>query len=184
MPVIVVGGSNKSVGKTSLICGIIAAFPGFRWIVVKVTSHNYGAIGHVWEEPAPGALEEGQETDTARFLAAGAQRALLVSASESTLPLHEMETALAGERNVIFESNRITEEIRPDIRLAIMSGSETGFKLSFFPFLSTADAVIAPPGAEIVLPDAVARIPVFRLESPNEISPELLEWLRNRLATG
>jgi hypothetical protein len=183
LPVIVVGGSNKSVGKTSLICGIIAAFPEFRWTVVKITSHRYGAMEHVWEEPAPGALAAGQGTDTARFLAAGARRALLVSASESALPWREMEAAIGGERNVIFESNRITEEIRPDIRLAIMSGRETGFKVSFVPFLSTADAVIAPPGAEIVLPDAPATIPVFRLESPNEISPELLGWLRGRMAT-
>jgi hypothetical protein len=181
LPVIVVGGSNKNVGKTSLICCIIAAFPDFRWTAVKITSHRYGQIEPVWEEPAPEAREEGQRTDTARFLAAGARRALLVSASATVLPWREMEAALAGERNVIYESNRVAAEIRPDVCLAILCGTATGFKASFVPFLSAADAVIAPPGAEIALQDAAAGIPVLRMGSPGEISPELMGWLRDRL---
>jgi hypothetical protein len=182
LPVIVVGGSNKSVGKTAVICGVIAAFPDFRWTAVKITSHRYGQIEPVWEEPATGAREAGQGTDTARFLAAGARRALLVSASETALPWREMEAALAGERNVIYESNRVAEEIRPDICLAVLCGTATGFKASFVPFLSAADAVIALPGAEIAMQDAAAGTPVFRMASPGEISPELMGWLRGRLA--
>ena len=181
MPVIVVGGSNKSVGKTWLICGVIAAFPELGWTAVKITSHRYGEIDAVWEESTAGVQGGGQGTDTARFLAAGARRALLVSASETGLAWREMKAALGAERNVIYESNRVAEEVGPDICLAMMSGCEAGFKASFAGFLNTADAVIAPPGAEIVLPDASGAIPVFRLAPPDEISQELIEWLRDRM---
>ena len=183
MPVIVVGGSSKNVGKTSLICCMIAAFPDFRWTAVKITSHRYGQIEPVWEEPAARARQEEQGTDTARFLAAGARRALLVSASETALPWREMEAALAGERNIIYESNRVAEEIRPDICLAVLCGTGTGFKASFVPFLKAADAVIALEGGETALQDAAAGIPVFRMASPNEISAELIGWLQDRLTT-
>ena len=175
MPVIVVGGSNKSCGKTSLICGIIAAFPEFKWTAVKISSHEYGQIEPVWEETS-----SGQGTDTARYLAAGAHRALLVSASETALPWREMQAALSQVRNVIYESNRISEEIQPDLRLAVAAGAETGFKLSCVPFLEVADAVIAPPGSEIILPVASEK-PIFRQSSHGEISLELMEWLRERL---
>jgi hypothetical protein len=175
LPVIVVGGSNKSCGKTSLICGIIGAFPDFKWTAVKITSHRYGQVDPVWEES-----KSGRATDTARYLAAGAHRAFLVRASETALPLTEMQAALSKEPNVIYESNRIAEEIRPDICLALTSGAEAGFKLSFVPFLNVADAVIAPPGAEIVLPAGRAGVAVFRQSSQSRISPELIEWLRGR----
>lgn len=181
MPVIVVGGSNKSVGKTSLICAILAVFPALKWTVVKITSHDYRQRDPVWEEPPEPASEDEPKTDTARYLAAGARRALLVSAPEEMLPWPAIEAALAGDRNVIYESNRCAGEIRPDICLAVMTGSETGFKLSFVPFLEVADAVIAPPGAEIMLPKAAAAIPVFRLPSAKELSFEMLAWLEKRL---
>ena len=182
MSVIVVGGSNKNVGKTSLICAILAVFPAFKWTVVKITSHDYRQRDLVWEEPSPEpANDDEPKTDTARYLAAGARRALLVSAPGDMLPWPAIEATLAGNRNVIYESNRVAEELRADIRLAVMTGSETGFKLSFVPFLEVADAVIALPSAEILLPEAAAEIPVFRLPSGGELSSEVITWLERRL---
>jgi hypothetical protein len=181
LPVIVVGGSNKSVGKTSLVCGIIAAFPEVRWTAVKITSHDYGQAESVWEEPPLNGISgEEPKTDTARYLAAGAYRALLVKASKESLPWSEMEPALEGQRYVIYESTRAAGQIHPDIRLALVSGAEAEFKPSFAPFLGAADAVVALPGAEIVLPKDEAPIPVFRLAHPNGISRELIEWLHER----
>jgi len=181
LPVIVIGGSNKSVGKTSLICGIVAAFPELRWTAVKITSHHYGQIEPVWEEHAVKGRQGGEASDTSRFLGAGAHKSFLVTASERVLPWREMEAALGGSRHVIFESNRIAKELRADLRLAVVSGTEMGFKLSFFPFLNEADAVIAHPGADVMLPRNRREIPVFRLSSPSEISQELTEWLRVKL---
>ena len=184
MPIIVVGGSNKSVGKTSLICGIIAAFPELRWTGVKITSHRYGQIEPVWEEHAVKGRQAGEASDTSRFLGAGAHKAYLVTALDSVLPWREMQAAFGRSRHVVFESNRIAKELRADLRLAVTSGAETGFKLSFIPFLNEADAVIAPPGADVMLPRKRGEIPVFRWSSPNEVSPELKEWLRGHLSKG
>lgn len=184
MPVIVIGGSNKSVGKTSLICGIIGAFPELRWTAVKITSHRYGQIEPVWEEHAVKGRQGGEASDTSRFLGAGAHRAFLVTALESVLPLREMEAAFAGSRHIIIESNRIAKNLRADLRLAVMSEVKTGFKLSFIPYLDEADAVIAPPDVEVMLPKSRREIPVFRLLSLREISPELTEWLRGQLSRG
>jgi hypothetical protein len=80
MATIVVGGSNRGVGKTALVCGLIAALPEFRWTAIKITSHDHGQPKPVWEETRPG-----QGTDTARYLAAGAERALLLTPSPEPL---------------------------------------------------------------------------------------------------
>ena len=62
-------------GKTALVCGLIAALPEFFWTAVKISSHFHGRGEAVWEEATPG-----NGTDTARYLAAGARRALLATA--------------------------------------------------------------------------------------------------------
>jgi len=82
MAVIVVGGSGKGVGKTALVCGLIRALPELRWTAVKISSHEHGDPGEIWE-----AAIAGSETDTARYLDAGAKRAFLVPASEGEIPL-------------------------------------------------------------------------------------------------
>jgi molybdopterin-guanine dinucleotide biosynthesis protein len=72
MPIFVVGGSGRSVGKTTLVCGLIAVLPEYRWIAMKITRHVHGERKPVWEETEPG-----EGTDTARYLAAGAQQHFL-----------------------------------------------------------------------------------------------------------
>ena len=108
-------------GKTSLICALIAAFPQFPWTAVKVTSHHYGQREPVSEEiiEQPATQAE-QGTDTARYLAAGARRAILVTASTVGLPLVDIRAALGRDTNVIFESNTIINFLNPDLCLAIV----------------------------------------------------------------
>lgn len=86
---IVVGGNARHVGKTTLICAIIRAFPQLEWQAVKVTPHEH--------------LNE--SGDTERFLAAGAQAAYLRSVSR----LPALDTG-----NWIIESNRILDLLKPD----------------------------------------------------------------------
>ena len=42
MAVIVVGGHSRSVGKTSVVAGIIAALPEMRWTAAKITQYGHG----------------------------------------------------------------------------------------------------------------------------------------------
>ena len=80
MAIIVVGGGGRGVGKTALVCGLIAALPEFAWTAIKITSHPHLGPEPVWEETSAG-----QRCDTTRYLAAGAARAFLVAATEDDL---------------------------------------------------------------------------------------------------
>ncbi len=82
MAIIVVGGGGRGAGKTALVCGLMRALPEIPWTAVKITTHEHGhdETTPIWEETAPGG-----GTDTARYLAAGARRALLVTAGEDAL---------------------------------------------------------------------------------------------------
>ena len=85
MKLVVVGGHSRSVGKTSLAAGIIAANPELHWTALKITQYGHGicsAHGHdctcVIEDPdCPYAisreLDSKSGSDTARFLSAGAE---------------------------------------------------------------------------------------------------------------
>lgn len=116
MAVIVVGGSEKGVGKTTLVCGQIAALREYCWIAVKITSHDYGRPESIWEETAIAApMDEVPATDTARFLAAGAHRALLVTVEEAAthLKVAELLKQLEPAANIIFESNHAVPDAGP-----------------------------------------------------------------------
>ena len=88
--IIVVGGNARNVGKTTLICAILQAFPGIPWQVLKVTPHEH--------LPENGG-------DTTRFLSAGATTAVLRSPNH----LPALDTGYW-----IVESNRILEVVQPD----------------------------------------------------------------------
>ena len=137
MAVIVVCGGGKDVGKTAVVCGLIAGLREFGWTAVKITSHAYGKAEAVWEE-----TEAGQGTDTGRYLAAGARRALLVTAGDDELgPVVERLLAEPGPgRHWIFESNRILSYLRADVCLAVAGELSAEVKPSFLDVAQPIDA--------------------------------------------
>jgi hypothetical protein len=92
---IVVGGHTRSIGKTQLVCDIIAALPEANWIAGKITQYGHGVCAqnghdcdcapdeHVcaidWETDA------NTGTDSSRFLAAGAQRSFWLRTKQGFL---------------------------------------------------------------------------------------------------
>lgn len=188
MAIVVVGGSTKDIGKTALVCAIISALPDFNWTAVKITGHSYelgpflsrlaaeDSDPTVWEEMNPG-----QETDTARYLAAGARRALLVTRCGAEIPIDEIQGALKGDRNIIFESNRIIGAIEPDVCIALLSVGAMELKPSFTRLLRKADALVCVYPAGIEAPEFPFGLPRFRLQSEDRLSPELDVWLRMKL---
>src|ERR1700683_3564700 len=95
MPTIVIGGHTRSVGKTSVVAGLITALPAFHWTALKITQYGHGVCSangeacdcatadHAWaisEEK-----ERGAESDTSRFLRAGAARSLWVRTEQGRL---------------------------------------------------------------------------------------------------
>lgn len=188
MAVLVIGGSTKDVGKTALVCGVIAALHEFQWTAVKITGHDYQPANPgtsqagirkptIWEETSAGA-----DTDTARYLAAGARRALLVTRYESDVAIDEIRQVLGADRNVIFESNRIIDAVKADVCLALLGRAGMDIKPSFHGLLCTADAVVSMVGDEGRIAYSPAGIRRFELQSPDRPSPEMVSWLRERLS--
>jgi hypothetical protein len=180
VPIVVIGGSGKDVGKTALVCAVISALREFDWTAVKITGHDYGPVEE--DRPLTRAVirEEtsaGEDTDTGRYLAAGARRALLVTRFEAVVAVEEIRAALGEDRNVIFESNRIVDVLKADVCVALVGGQER--KPSFERLLRLADAALIVGGAASADLPAVPR---FEIESSVDRLPaEFVNWLRERL---
>jgi len=185
---IVVGGQSRNVGKTSVIAGLIAALPEFNWTAMKITQHEHDigpAGGECWvisEE-----IDCSGESDTSRFLVAGAARSLWVRTREGMLAaaMPRIREELASAENTIVESNSILEFVRPDLYLLVLDTATMDYKLSAQRFLERADALIVQGDiARATWKDslkAVAEKPVFRIAPPPYITPELVALVRERL---
>lgn len=175
MAVIVIGGSGKDVGKTALVCAVIAALREFDWTAVKITGHDYEPGGSGSRTVIREETRAGLETDTGRYLAVGARRALLVMRSGDAAPIDEIRRVVGADRNVIFESNRIVDVLQVDVCLALVGEGDR--KASFGRLLQRADAVVSTGEPEDV-PDGVRR---FRMDSAERLPEKMVEWLRARV---
>jgi hypothetical protein len=175
MAVIVVGGGGRGAGKTALVCGLMRALPEIDWTAVKITTHEHGKATPVWEETTPG-----QETDTARYLAAGARRALLVTASENALGpiLEQILKESSPTASLIFESNSVLRHVRPNVCFCAATSPWAGMKDSHDLLLEQADATVELAGHDHIIE---AEKITFRLASLERVSPVMLEWVRERL---
>lgn len=108
---IIVGGNARGVGKSTLVCHLIAAMSERRWVAVKVSGHPHDDRPKLPpREPQPKATE--------RFQAAGAVGALLLPGSAGSRE-KLLELTAAGA-DVIVESNRAVEWISYDAYLFIL----------------------------------------------------------------
>src|SRR5246127_2273180 len=93
--VIVVGGHTRSIGKTQLVCDVIAAFPRANWIAGKITQYGHGVCAQNGEncDCAPDEhvcainweTQPNTGTDSSRFLASGARRSFWLRTKEGFL---------------------------------------------------------------------------------------------------
>lgn len=196
--IVVIGGHSRSVGKTSVVAGLIAALREFNWTAVKITQYGHGicsangaacdcATGdHSW------AISEERErsggSDTSRFLIAGAARALWVRTEQGQLAeaMPELRRRITDSRNVIFESNSVLKFLRPDLYLTVLDPATEDFKNSAREFLDRADAVILHDSRETPAWRAVSLKPVtgrqvFRIAPPEYVTSEMVEFVRSVL---
>jgi len=174
--VLVVGGHTRSIGKTQLVCDIIAAFPDATWIAGKITQYGHGVCAqnghdcdcapdeHVcaigWEERADTG------TDSSRFLAAGAQRAFWLRTKQGFLAegLPILREALREVRDeasesaaspkfaarrpkaLIIESNSLLQFVKPSLYFAVLDPAKEDFKDSARVALDRADALVVRGG--------------------------------------
>lgn len=164
------GGHTRSIGKTQLVCDIIAAFPKTEWIAGKITQYGHGVCAqngencdcapeeHVcaldWETRADTG------TDSARFLAAGAKRSFWLRTKQGYLaeglPLlrdalaevPSVEWRVASEERkekstaVILESNSLMQFVKPSLYFAVIDPLREDFKESAQIALDRAHALV------------------------------------------
>jgi hypothetical protein len=197
--IVVIGGHSRSVGKTSVVAGLIAALPEFRWTAMKITQYGHGicsangeacdcATGdHSWavsEERDPK-----RDSDTSRYLAAGAVRSWWVRTEQGRLAeaMPRVREKLRNADNAILESNSVLKFLRPDLYLTVLNPSTADFKNSAREFLDLASAVIlhetgngSSAWADVSL-KPVGEKPIFRITPPPYVTGEIIEFVRTRL---
>jgi hypothetical protein len=198
MSLVVIGGHSRSVGKTSVVAGLISALAEFEWTAAKITQYGHGicsangeacdcATGdHSW------AITEERdrmgESDTSRFLAAGAARVFWVRTEQGRLAeaMPTLRDRLKSARNMIIESNSIMKFLRPNLYLTILNPATADFKKSAQEFLDRADAVILhqssnTPSWQSVSLKPVADCPIFQIKPPEYVTPQIVDFVRAKL---
>jgi hypothetical protein len=197
MAIIVIGGHSRNVGKTSVVAGLISALRELNWTAVKITQYGHGICSakgeacdcatadHSW------AISEERdrsgESDTSRFLVAGAMRALWVRTEQGRLAeaMPALRQRIAGAGNVILESNSVLKFLKPDLYLTVLDPGTGDFKGSAREFLDRASAVVLhrSPGTDETAWQAVslkpvAGRPVFRITPPSYVTQEIVDFVR------
>ena len=150
MALILVGGQAKHVGKTTLVCNIIRTFPQFKWTAVKVTSHMHTArdtepvaAGSGWEISEQ--LGGNQDSDTGRFLQAGAVHSLLLFSQAQALAeaCSTLLRHLSKSEKAIVESSSALGLLRPALSLLVIDPDGADFKASAREQLANFNALVA-----------------------------------------
>ena len=202
MAIVVIGGHSRSVGKTSVVAGLISALREYDWTAVKITQYGHGVCSangapcdcatadHSWaisEEK-----DRGGGSDTSRFLVAGASRALWVRTEQGKLAeaMPALRKRLERSGHVIVESNSVLKFLRPDLYLTVLDPNREDFKTSAREFLDRASALILHDGSTITEAawqrlslKPVAERPVFRISPPAYVTREIVEFVQSSLVT-
>lgn len=200
MSLVVIGGHSRSVGKTSVVAGLIAAMPELNWTALKITQYGHGICSadgkpcHCATDDHTRAITEEQdrsgESDSSRFLVAGARHSIWVRTRQGMLDraMPDIRRRIAVAENVIMESNTIIRFLQPDLYLTVLDTQTEDFKDSAREFLDRADAVIlhrtdAAPQWKAVSLDRVNGRPVFLIDPPNYVTPEIVSFVREKLTS-
>jgi hypothetical protein len=201
MPILVIGGHTRSVGKTSVVAGLIAALPAMHWTAIKITQYGHGVCSAngapcdcATADHSFAASEERDrsgESDTSRFLVAGADHSWWVRTQQGHLAeaMPRIRKILAATQNTIIESNSILRFLKPDLYLTVLDPQTADFKTSAQTFLDRADAVLLhstedsndPAWKSVSLKPVINR-PMFPIHPPNYVTPEVVDFVRTRLS--
>jgi hypothetical protein len=199
MAIVVIGGHSRSVGKTSVVAGLVSALRQYHWTALKITQFGHG-ICSADGKPCDCATTDDHfkalsderdvsgETDSSRFLVAGAERSIWVRTRQGMLgeAMPDIYRRIAGSENVIMESNSVMGFLQPDLYLTVLDAEQEDFKVSANEFLDRADAVIlhqneGPPQWNAVSLERIAGKPKFLITPPPYVTPEIVEFVRERV---
>ncbi|HEY3928126.1 MAG TPA: hypothetical protein VGL89_07120 [Candidatus Koribacter sp.] len=198
MAIMVIGGHSRDVGKTSVVAGLIASMPEKHWLAMKITQYGHGVCSANGEPcdcvTADHSLAVSEEhnrkgdTDTSRFLLAGAERVLWVRTQQGMLAeaMPRVRAEMAKAENVILESNSVMRFIRPTLYVAVLDPSRADFKASAREYLDRADVVLlrssdGNPGWNDVSLKPVQGRPFFAFTPPDYVPSNFVEFVRERV---
>jgi hypothetical protein len=227
--ILVVGGLSRKAGKTSVIESILYAFSGYLWTAVKISSHLHDSPrggklltrGLIWEQSAERGAKVGpadfrlweetasnSATDTGRFLAAGASRALLLEVDDTHLA-DAVVNLLELLRNVrvgwvICETTRAAPLLGAPLFLMVVGRHVRVAKTSAQRVGARADGIVvfAPAGNSVVVHSAAVSVgmpgdsrnavrregnwdnltsgPVFRMQGGGHLPADLHSFIERR----
>ena len=151
--VVAVGGFSSNVGKTTLVCDLLKALPG--WEAIKLTRGHYRSCGRdpeaccvsdlLREEPV---VRSGREAnyqagkDTGRFWDAGAANVhwVIVTDDQVEQGINEALSRVAS-RGVIIEGNSFLQYVNPDFAIMCARAEGGTVKSSARASISTCNAL-------------------------------------------
>jgi hypothetical protein len=200
MAVVVVGGHTRNIGKTSVVAGLIAALPEFRWTAVKITQYGHGICSANGEAcdcaTADHTLAVSEErlrdagTDSSRYLGAGAAHSWWVRTQQGELheAMPRVRKLVEAAENTIIESNSVLRFLKPDLGLSVLDPRVADFKPSALRYLDRVDALVMPvPCLDSTLAwkgvsaQLIARQRRFGFVAPEYCPPDLVAFVRERL---
>ena len=199
MAIVVIGGHTRNIGKTGVVCGLIAAMPERRWTALKITQFGHGvcsANGEPCEcETADHTIALSEErdaasgTDSSRYLAAGAKQSFWVRTRQGQLheAMPRVRKLLATAENAMVESNSVLRFLRPDLYLSVFDPASTDFKASSMRYLDRADALVltSAQGLQVLTESGafrhLLRVPRLLVHPPQYTSEELIGFCTRRL---
>jgi hypothetical protein len=180
-----------------VVAGLISALPQFHWTAMKITQHGHGicsAAGQpcdcAIEYDHPYALSEEvapTTSDSGRFLAAGARRALWLRTAVGQLgnAAAVIREVVQASENTIVESNSMLQFWRPDLYLVVVDFGVSDFKDSALRYLDRADALIPVSECEPQWTGVSRRLweskPRFPATPPSYVTAELAEFVRKSM---
>jgi molybdopterin-guanine dinucleotide biosynthesis protein len=207
---IAVGGHTRSIGKTQLVCDLIAALPQANWLAGKITQYGHGVCAtnghdcdcapteHIVALDWESEMQSG--TDSARFLQAGAARSFWLRTKQGYLAegLAPFRQALADAAqinvsdaiNVIVESNSLMQFVKPSLYVMVLDAARDDFKDSARQILDRADVFVFRRGLDdgavsqppwMQLPRQLLRQKPSVLQREGEPLPEPLLQLVKRI---
>jgi hypothetical protein len=200
MAVVVIGGHSRNIGKTSVVAGLISALPELCWTAFKITQYGHGfctANGEACDcQTDDHTLAISAErpdgdagTDSGRYLRAGAERSLWVRTRIGRLAqaMPRVRQEIARSKNAILESNSVLRYLQPDVYLTVLDAGTADFKESARLFLDRADGVIRidralAPQWKGVSGRLLEGKPQFIVSAPLYLSPELVQFVRERIS--
>ena len=205
MSLIVIGGHTRNVGKTSLMAGLILALRERNWTAVKISQYGHGVCSvngktcncavdeHPWAITQ--VYDREGDSDTSRFLAAGATKGLWVRAKQGRLEdaMPAFRERIALDENVIIESNSVIGFLQPDVYLTVLDFAVADFKESARRYLDRADAVVLhdpaanshkEPAWTHVSRAQLADKRMFYIVPPPYITPEIVDFVRQKIEPG